>query len=101
MTHGAGVQELQVEYEVVELHPQVAADARVEAARRQVGTVHKVGVVLFFWKVWLGAFGSRLHLFGYFFQWYAESGLAVELAFQSLDRALCAPCEFMKVLGRK
>eukprot|EP00434_Breviolum_minutum_P019879 symbB.v1.2.017541.t1/scaffold1371.1/size209032/13 len=31
----AGVQELQVEYEVVELHPQVAADARVEAARRQ------------------------------------------------------------------
>lgn len=69
MTHGAGVQELQVEYEVVELHPQVAADARVEAARRQVGTVHKVGVVLFFWKVWLGAFGSRLHLSGYFFQW--------------------------------
>lgn len=50
VTHGAGVQELQVEYEVVELHPQVAADARVEAARRQVGTVHKVGVVFFFWK---------------------------------------------------
>ena len=39
MTHGAGVQELQVEYEVVELHPQVAADARVEASRRQAGTV--------------------------------------------------------------
>ena len=55
MTHGAGVQELQVEYEVVELHPQVAADARVEAARRQVGTVHKVGVVLFF-----GRFGWEL-----------------------------------------
>ena len=101
MTHGAGVQELQVEYEVVELHPQVAADARVEAARRQVGIVHKVGVVLFFLEGLVGSFLDQDSTSMVMEAAYAESCLAVELAFQSPDRALCAPCEFMKVLGRK